>query len=214
MEFLADDEIKAGVDENETAALADKLNEARMRKNKELSFNDALMAYATYSQRRKHKESAIYDGFGYRTWWLTKETKILNFTGALVMKEGGVPYIMRPEFILNFIALASNAAQVRGMFRELLPTTVGLQLGQHLKHETMQQLLAGTAEWTSLPPERVSAIIGDRINRLKHDRYKQYTSNIQLIDQQTPAKTHDVPDKQRPSGICSLVSQGTIKHTS
>ena len=178
MEFLSDEEIETGVDQEEKAALADKLIEARGQKNKELSINDALMVYATYSQRRKHKESAIYDGFGYRTWWLTKETQVLNFTGALVMKEGGVPYIMRPEFILNFIVLAPKAAHVRETFRELLPTTAGLQLGQHLRPETMQQLLAGTEEWASLSPERVSVIIGDRINRLKYDRYKQYTSRV------------------------------------
>src|SRR3989344_4974848 len=178
MEFLTDEEIKVGVDEAGAIALAERLSVARVYKREELSFNDALMAYAVYAQRRKNKESAIYDGFGYRTWWLTKETQILNLTGALVMKEGGVPYIMRPEFILNFIALAPKAAHVRKTFRELLPTTVGLQLGQHLKPETMQLLLAGTEEWASLPPERVSVIIGDRINRLKFDRFKRYITEV------------------------------------
>jgi hypothetical protein len=177
MDFVSSEEIELGVNQQEVRALADNLHVAR-HKNKELSINDALMVYATYAQRRKHKESAIYDGFGYRTWWLTKETQVLNFTAALVRQEGGVPYIMRPEFILNFIALAPKAAHVRETFRELLPTTVGLQLGQHLKPETMQQLLAGTVEWASLAPERVSVIIGDKINRLKFDRYKQYISNV------------------------------------
>ena len=178
MEFLSDEEVVAGIDEAGKNALADKLIAARMHKHEELSNNDALMAYAVFAQRRKNKESAIYDGFGFRTWWLTKETQILNFTGTLVMKEGGVPFIMRPEFILNFIVLAPKAAHVREAFRELLPTTVGLQLGQHLKPETMQQLLAGTEEWASLPPERVSVIIGDRVNQLKFDRFKRYTTEV------------------------------------
>ena len=68
------------------------------------------MVYATYAQRHIHKESGIYDGFGFRTWWLTKETTILSMTGALVQGEGGTPYIMRPEFILNFIALGKRLA--------------------------------------------------------------------------------------------------------
>jgi hypothetical protein len=178
MEFLSSEEITAGVNEAEKNALANKLIEARGQKNKELSINDALMVGAIYAQRRKHKESAIYDGFGYRTWWLTKETQVLSFTGALVAKEGGVPYIMRPEFILNFIALAPNAANVRKAFRDLLPTTVGLQLGRHLKPEVMENLMAGTAEWAALPPERVAVMIGEKVNRLKFDRYKQYTSKI------------------------------------
>lgn len=174
MKFLSDEEIKAGVGEEGVKVLADRLMAVRMDKREELSINDALMAYAVYAQRRRSKESAMYDGFGFRTWWLTKESQILNHTGALVVKEGGVPYIMRPEFILNFITLAPKAAHVRNAFRELLPTTVGLQLGQHLKPETMHQLLSGTEEWASLSPERVSVMIGDRVNRLKFDRFKQY----------------------------------------
>jgi hypothetical protein len=136
------------------------------------------MVYAVYRQRKSHGEQAIYDGFGYRTWWLTKETQVLNFTAPLVIREGGVPYIMRPEFILNFIALAPHAANVRQSFRDLLPTTVGLQLGQHLKPDVMHQLLAGTAEWATLSPERVAVMIGEKVNRLKHDRLKRYLANV------------------------------------
>jgi len=178
MEYLSNEEIETGIDQEGMHALADKLSKHRADKRHELSLNDAKMAYATYTLRRKHKESAKYDGFGFRTWWLTKETQVLNFTAALVVKEGGVPYIMRPEFILNFVVMAPKAAHVREKFRELLPSTVGLQLGQHLAPETMQQLLAGTEEWASLSPERVSVIIGDRVNKLKYDRFKRYTSNI------------------------------------
>jgi hypothetical protein len=178
MEYLSREDISTGVTHEDMNDLAERLADARGAKNRELSANDALMVHAVYRQRKTHKEAAIYDGFGYRTWWLTKEIQILNFTAHLVIREGGVPYIMRPEFILNFIALSPKAASVRKSLRDLLPTTVGLQLGQHLKPDVMHQLLSGTAEWASLPPERVAVIIGDNVNRLKYDRLKQYTTNI------------------------------------
>jgi hypothetical protein len=178
MDFLSTEEISSGLNQAEVDGLTGKLVDARGAKNKELSYNDALMVYAVYRQRKSHGEQAIYDGFGYRTWWLTKETQVLNFTAPLVIREGGVPYIMRPEFILNFIALAPHAANVRQSFRDLLPTTVGLQLGQHLKPDVMHQLLAGTAEWATLSPERVAVMIGEKVNRLKHDRLKRYLANV------------------------------------
>lgn len=179
MEYLPLDELALGVDQMEVEQLAEKLAVARGNgKNQVLSYNDALMVYAVYRQRKSHKEQAIYDGFGYRTWWLTKETWVLNFTGALVAKEGGVPYVMRPEFLLNFVALAPKAAHVRKSFRELLPTTVGMQLGQHLKPDVMHQLLSGAAEWASLSPERVTVILADKVNRLKHDRLKRYLASV------------------------------------
>lgn len=178
MEYLSREDISIGLVHEDVNNLAENLALARGTKNQELSSNDALMVHAVYRQRKIHKESAIYDGFGYRTWWLTKETQVLNFTGDLVRREGGVPYIMRPEFILNFIVLSPNAASARKAFRDLLPTTVGLQLGQHLKPDVMHRLLSETEEWATLPPERVAVIIEGKVNRLKYDRFKQYTAKI------------------------------------
>ena len=92
--------------------------------------------------------------------------------------EGGVPYIMRPEFILNFVALAPKAADVRKSLADLLPTTAGLQLGPHLQPDVMHSLLRDAAEWARITPERVSVLMSDKVNRLKHDRFKQYTQKL------------------------------------
>jgi len=59
---------------------------------------------------------------------------------------------MRPEFLLNFVALAPKASEVRKAFANLLPTTAGLQLGQFLKPGVMEDLMRDASEWTSLSP--------------------------------------------------------------
>lgn len=178
MGFLSEEELKTTVSEQHVEALAEKLDEARQSKHVDLSYNDALMAHATYAQRRINKESGIYDGFGFRTWWLTKETHVLSFSKSLIESEGGAPYIMRPEFILNFVSLAASAETVRKSFTELLPTTAGLQLGKHLSSETMHQLMGSAEEWGDRPPERISMIITERIDKLKHDQFKRYSDNL------------------------------------
>ncbi|UST75151.1 hypothetical protein [Pseudomonas siliginis] len=178
MKFLTTEELKSRVNNEKVLELAAKLDEARAVKHENLSYNDALMAHATYAQRKKHEESGIYDGFGYRTWWLTKETHVLHFSKALVESQGNVPYIMRPEFILNFVSLAANAENVRKTFSDLLPTTAGLQLGKHLSSEAMYQLMGDAQEWGDKPPERISIMINDRANKLKHDQFKKYSDNI------------------------------------
>ena len=89
---------------------------------------------------------------------------------------------MRPEFILNFVALAPKAADVRKSFSDFLPTTAGLQLGRYLDDSVMHSMLNHVEEWSQLPPERVSVILGEKVNRLTHDRYKKYTNNIVGID--------------------------------
>lgn len=179
MVYLSTEELEKTVSGPKVAALAERLgNERGWAKHPELSKNDALMVYATYAQRSIHNEVGIYDGFGFRTWWLTKETHILAMTGELVRAQGGVPYIMRPEFILNFVALAPKAADVRKSFSDFLPTTAGLQLGRYLDDSVMHSMLDHVEEWSDLPPERVSVILGEKVNRLTHDRYKKYTNNI------------------------------------
>jgi hypothetical protein len=178
MTFMSMDELESAVSRERVSELAERLDEARHVKHEELSYNDALMVYATYAQRRKMNEQGIYDGFGFRTWWLTKETRVLGLTGEIVRVEGGVPYILRPEFILNFVALAPKAAEVRSSLSGFLPTTAGLQLGQHLPADAMHALLSDAAEWERLTPERVSVMMSDRVNRLKYDRFKQYTQKL------------------------------------
>ena len=160
-------------------SLADTLEQARgTSKHHDLSKNDSLMVHATYAQRRINKEEGKYDGFGFRTWWLTKETRIVSMTGELVKSEGGVPYVMRPEFLLNFVTLAPKASTVRASFADFLPTTAGLQLGRYLDSAEMHKILSDVGEWSNLPPERVSVLLDDNVNKLKHDKYKQYTNNI------------------------------------
>lgn len=180
MKWESEDDLQRGVDSKSFDTLAQRLIEARPDKNEELSHNDAMMAHAVYAERVRGHEVARHDGFGYRTWWLTKEVTVLKMTGKLVADHGGVPYIMRPEFLLNFIALAPKAKSVRDQYRDLLPTTVGLQLGNHLSTAAMDALLAGVEDWASYPPERITTMMADKANRLMHDRFKQYISNLDL----------------------------------
>ena len=178
MKWESEEDLRRGVDAKSVDALAQRLIEARPDKHAELSYNDALMSHAVYAERTSREEAALHDGFGYRTWWLTKEVTVLRMTGKLVIDHGGVPYIMRPEFLLNFVVLAPKANTVRDQFRDLLPTTVGLQLGTHLSTNAMDALLAGAEDWASYPPERITTMMADKANRLMHDRFKQYISNL------------------------------------
>ncbi|WP_343684117.1 hypothetical protein [Asticcacaulis sp.] len=178
MKFISRKDMISLVSIEEVDDLASSLDESRNDKNAELSKNDALMSHVVYGLRAQRNESAIYEGFGLSTWWLTKETLIVRHTRDLVSKHGGNHYIIRPEFILNFIVLAPKASKVRATFGEMLPTNVGLQLGEHLKPERMKFLLRKAGEWAKHSPERVSVLIENGVNRLKHARYKRYLANI------------------------------------
>ena len=160
----------------------DRLAEALGRDFKKavLAKNDAAMTLAVYAQRRAAGEHDKYDGFGLRTWWLTKETSVLQHTGAIVQRHGGTPYIMRPEFLLNFLSLSPATEDVDPVVRELLPSHVGLQIGEHLGSETMRKIMVHVDEWKLLPEARREIRVTDAIDQLKYDRLKRYESSLEL----------------------------------
>jgi hypothetical protein len=173
------DEEGKKANEDEVQVLADAL-EKNNAKNAILAKNDALMVLSVYAQRLAAKEVARYDGFGVKTWWLTKQTRVLASTGSLVHKNHGVPYIMRPEFLLNFLSLSPATSAVDPVLRDLLPSHVGLQIGQHLPQGHMHKILTEIDEWKALPPARREVRVTDAVNQLKYDRLKRYESNLEL----------------------------------
>jgi hypothetical protein len=92
LEWLAQEELAKGIDLKRVDEISAEL---QIEGKKEiLAKNDALMCLAVYSLRAKGHEKGIYDGFGFRTWWLTKETSLLKHTGMLVQENAGTPFIM------------------------------------------------------------------------------------------------------------------------
>jgi hypothetical protein len=178
MKWLSYDDLISGVDGKKVDNLAARLDERRSGKHEDLSYNDALLTYAVYARRNHGGETAVYDGFGYKTWWLTKETKVLQLTGELVRSQNGIPYIMRPEFLLNFVALAPKAAETRKALADLLPTTAGLQIGHQLSPDVVKNLLKDVAEWSELSPERAAILLHEKITLLTHTRFKTYSQNL------------------------------------
>lgn len=180
LSFLSRDELEKGVARDGVKELAGLLQNRDPDKNAALAQNDALLAYAVYAQRKINHEVAKYDGYGLATWWLTKEIKILSYTADLV-RANGTPYVMRPEFLLNYLSLSPNA-NLTEEARKLLPTHVGLQLGQHLPDSQMERLLSAVEEWQELPKERIEIQMSTFADKLKHDRLKKYTTELNMSD--------------------------------
>ena len=67
-------------DEDEVQELAAKL--LPLKKEEILALNDARQVLAVYGKRRALNEHAKANPYGYRTWWLTHESRIRRHTGV------------------------------------------------------------------------------------------------------------------------------------
>ena len=81
---------------------------------------------------------------------------------------------MRPEFVLNFFAMAPRLAHVREAHEGVLPSLLGVQLANRVKPEVYQNIKKKAQEAREFEPGRMEAEITPMSDRLKTDFRKDY----------------------------------------
>lgn len=155
------------LDELTEALAADKSSQALAR-------NDALLALNVYAQRAARKETSSASVFGFQTWWLTGESRILRHTREVVRHHNGQKYMMRPDFLLNFLTLAPGAAEVRRTLGEVFPSLLGIQLSRRMEETQFRAVVASVHEAEGLEEARLASAIAIASNKLKGALSKQY----------------------------------------
>ncbi len=177
LEYDTEEELAAAVDAEQLQSLTESL--LGSKPNAKLARNDALLALAVYARRRSRREDSSTSEFGYETWWLTSESTILRHTRELVRAHAGARYMMRPDFLLNFITLAPNAHEARQTLGHVFPSLLGIKLSRRVKDTTFHEIMGKVKEASQLEPARRAAAIADASNRLKGDFWKQYRVQLQ-----------------------------------
>lgn len=176
MKFESTNELMALCDHDLVDELA-----ARMepdKKNDILARNDAILVYATYGRRIANGEISRTTRFGYNTWWLTHQSRVRQYTHDIFRKTGS-HYIIRPEFLLNFISLSPSVAEVRIAYQNVFPTLLGVKLSGRLDERTFHELLDKAKEASNMEEPRLRALMASLSNQLKGDFYKQYQRQAQ-----------------------------------
>lgn len=180
LSFAENSELESVSPEGAVRTLADDMLARDDKKNEALAYNTALQVYGIYGLRSKNKETSTSTEYGLKTWWMTNQTRVLKHTSN-VIKQKGSKYIMRPEYILNFIAMSPNCEQVRTSFKTIFPSVFGIQLGHRLRDDVFHEVMSNVREWKDFEPGRITALMSDLSDKLKTDRLKRY--NLTLNDE-------------------------------
>ena len=86
MTYLSREDLDGIADPQAVSKLAGDL--LALKSSIDLATNDALMVSAVYGYRKSNGETQSVNVFGYSTWWLTNETKVLRATREMVRKQG------------------------------------------------------------------------------------------------------------------------------
>lgn len=172
MAYETREELEALVDSTELFELTEAL--AQLKNDHQLARNDALMTLAVYGRRITEDECKTITEFGHKTWWLTHESRILNKTREVVARHDNVRYMMRPEFLLTFLALAPSAAEVRTTYKNIFPTMLGVRLSKRMTPNIFHSLMKKVRESGEIEPARRQAQIAQMADKLKGDFAKTY----------------------------------------
>lgn len=176
MVYMPMNDLKSLIkDQEEFDELKEKLR--GVKTNDQLAITSALIINAVYSLRHQNNEVSYLGRHGYCTWCITNEKKILTPTNYLIKKKG-TSYILRPEFLLNFISLAPNMNDVRNSYRNIFPTLLGIRLANRVEESVLKEILKKIKEAREYEPERIEAIISQSTDQLKSNFTKTYDVNI------------------------------------
>ena len=132
-----------------------------------------------YKIREKNKEIGHGNQFGYSTWWLTGEKTTMRVTGSLVKENHGF-YIIRPEFLLHYIALVPSRKDVKKTYQSVFPTILGIKMAGRISPEEYHKLLARIQKASKDEPARLKVKIEDEINKLQGDFIREYDNAIDI----------------------------------
>ena len=174
-EYLDKDDVGKLVGADEAQSLAEQIKS--IKSEDVLARNDARHILAVYGKRKALGEEHRPNPYGYRTWWLTHETRVLQCTQELT-KSRGSKYIIRPEFVLNFVALSPTTEMVRKSYATIFPTLLGIKLSNRLREDVFQDVMCRANKMSLVDEARAKVMLGDMSNRLKGDNYKTYEAEL------------------------------------
>ena len=176
------EELEACVNADKVNMLAQTLLDNGEKENMALAHNTALLVHGIYGLRSRDKESSGGSPFGFNTWWLTNQKRVTKHTHDLI-KSRYAQYIMRPEFVLNFLAIAPSCEQIRETYANVFPSTLGIELGHRLDDDVFHQVLSQVSEWKNKEPGRINALVSELSDTLKSDQFKVYDETVETMDE-------------------------------
>ncbi|MDE0264782.1 MAG: hypothetical protein OXJ37_20435 [Bryobacterales bacterium] len=171
LQYFSEADVRGLVDDEEAHTLADKIK--AIKSEDVLALNDAKHILATYGHRTALGEEHRSNPYGFRTWWLTHETRVRSCTRKLIQSRGS-EYIIRPEFILNFVALSPTTQEIRDSYRKIFPTILGVKLSNRMREQVFNDVMNRTKELYAVDEARARAMMSDMSNRLKGDNHRKY----------------------------------------
>lgn len=170
--------MKINISAEEHLKLTEKLQELKSSKKAE---TDSKIILTIYKLREKYNETATSGIFGYKTWWLSKDSTTYKAVSELFGNTYPVSCYIRPDFLYNHIALAPKKHEVDALYKEVFPSLLGVNLSFHLPLEVTTFVQERIAEHGTKNPARLTAILSRLSEKLKSDPTIRNRKSVKLF---------------------------------
>jgi hypothetical protein len=183
IEYKSEESMRLKLDASEFDSLTNKL--VKQGKPFQKAQTDSKIILSIYKQREINNEISSTGIFGYKTWWLSKDTSTYKAVNNIFKNKYSVSCYMRPDFLYNHIALAPKKAEIDLMYKQIFPSLMGVNLSFHLPKEVTDYVQEVIAEHNSKNPSRTKSIIRKLSEKLKSDPSYRNVNTVRLfLDEQ------------------------------
>jgi len=180
MEFESSEKMEAGLDLDERDSLTEKILSVRGKTDRDqdsektLSKNAATTVLRVYQRRKVNGERTGANPFGYKTWWVTQQTRIRNATSELVAKNRA-KYMLRPEFILHFLSMMPSSSDMETSYTEVFPSILGVRLGNRMDEKAFRTVIQKAKDvFDQMDDSRARVVLSNETAKLQSDFLKKY----------------------------------------
>ncbi|MEP7286675.1 MAG: hypothetical protein ABI947_13010, partial [Chloroflexota bacterium] len=169
--YRSDKSIDITINQEEERLLINKLSGHKTYY--ETALSDAKLILTIYALREKNNETDNSGIFGYRTWWLSKDTQTQKAVNEVFKDKYRISCYIRPDFLYNYIALAPSKNEIDEAYRTLFPSMIGVNISFHLPREIVTFVQKKIAEHGEKNPARLRGILRELSDKLKSDPTKR-----------------------------------------
>ena len=167
IKFIHSNSLDIDIKEEELNKLVDQL--APVKGSQQKAKTDAWQILSIYAMREKKNEASDTGIFGYKTWWLSKDTNTFASVKKVLSDKYPTSCYIRPDFLYNYISLSPNQKEVDSTFKDLFPTMLGVNLSYHLPSGLTSKIKTRINEHSQLKSERANAILRRLTEEIKSD---------------------------------------------
>jgi hypothetical protein len=162
--FIEDGALGVEIEDSRLQSLTQELE--KLKQTHRQAESDARTILTIYGLREKNNETGTAGIFGFKTWWLSKDTTTHRAVTACFHESKLVSCYLRPDFLLNYIALAGKSGTASKVFDQMFPTLIGVGLSHHVSPEVGAAVQYAIQKHKETSSSRVKAIIGGLSTKL------------------------------------------------